>query len=97
TVLNGTFGRVVGSLSVGGEPSGVTFDTSNGFVYVTNFGSRTLSVIDPSYLPPPPRAYPVTFEEVGLAAGTRWSVTLDGVANASTDRSIGFSETNGTN
>jgi YVTN family beta-propeller protein len=97
SVINGTFGRLVGSLPVGREPRGMAFDGANGYFYVANYLSGTLSVINASYVPPPPRSYAVTFEETGLASRTPWSVTLDGVANASTTASIGFRETNGTN
>ena len=40
--------------------------------------------------------YPVIFREQGLAAGTGWSVVLDGITNASDTGEIGFLEPNGT-
>jgi YVTN family beta-propeller protein len=39
--------------------------------------------------------YAVTFSETGLPAGSRWSVTLDRVVNASTSPTLGFTASNG--
>ena len=39
--------------------------------------------------------YPVSFDETGLPAGTTWSVSLGGVAEASSSTSIAFSMPNG--
>ncbi|MCI4348739.1 MAG: YncE family protein [Thermoplasmata archaeon] len=39
--------------------------------------------------------FPVTFREMGLAAGTDWSVRFNGTSNHSTTNSIGFTATNG--
>jgi len=41
-------------------------------------------------------AYPVTFVEVGLPAGTAWSVTLAGVVGRSQTTTLTFREPNGT-
>ncbi len=35
-------------IAVGTEPEGMTFDSSNGYVYVANYGSRSVSVINGS-------------------------------------------------
>ncbi|MGI0067569.1 MAG: hypothetical protein ACREB9_03985, partial [Thermoplasmata archaeon] len=43
-----------------------------------------------------PATYVLTFGETGLPSGTRWSVTLAGVASASTTSAITFREPNGT-
>ncbi|EQD33651.1 thermopsin precursor, partial [mine drainage metagenome] len=40
--------------------------------------------------------YKVTFTEVGLPAGSNWSVTLNGTTSSSTSSSISFMEPNGT-
>ena len=42
-----------------------------------------------------PVLYSVTFTESGLATGSSWSVTLNGVLRSATTASIGFSEANG--
>jgi Thermopsin/Periplasmic copper-binding protein (NosD) len=44
----------------------------------------------------PANTFAITFEETGLPTGGYWSVTLDGVQNASTGPTIGFEEENGT-
>ncbi|MGC8497556.1 MAG: protease pro-enzyme activation domain-containing protein [Thermoplasmata archaeon] len=43
-----------------------------------------------------PIEYPVSFTESGLAAGTEWSVTLNGTTESFTSDTLTFSETNGT-
>ncbi|HTT35004.1 MAG TPA: right-handed parallel beta-helix repeat-containing protein [Thermoplasmata archaeon] len=43
-----------------------------------------------------PVDYTVNFTESGLAAGTSWSVTVDGVTAMSTGPTVAFNETNGT-
>lgn len=47
------------------------------------------------YLGQPPATHAVTFEETGLAAGTLWSATLNGVEQRSTTPEIAFSAVNG--
>ncbi len=39
---------VVATIPVGSEPHGVAFDPANGYVYIANFGSDTVSVLDGS-------------------------------------------------
>ena len=43
-----------------------------------------------------PRAYTLTFSEIGLSPGTSWSVTLNGTTISSTNSMITFQEPNGT-
>lgn len=86
TVLNGT--SYVGNVSVGSAPRALAADPANGFEYVVNSGSNTVSVLA--------TAYPVAFNETGLASGSVWSVTLAGSTASSTSSSIGFLEPNGT-
>ncbi len=43
-----------------------------------------------------PRAYSVTFQESGLAAGTRWSAILNGTLQSTTGNTIQYNMTNGT-
>lgn len=42
-----------------------------------------------------PFEYAVTFNETGLASGTSWSVTLNGVTRTSTVSTVGFTQFNG--
>jgi len=82
---------LIGNVTVGDEPVGLAYNAFNGYEYVANSNSSNVSVIGTSVVGP----YPVTFDEVGLAAGTNWSVTLGGVTKNSTTASIGYSENNG--
>ena len=43
----------------------------------------------------PPATYPVTFTEIGLAPGTEWTVTLEGVPGTEAASPIVFDEPNG--
>ncbi len=92
SVIDGSTNTVVQSLAVGGEPYGVAFDAANHFVYVTDFSTNNVTVIDG----PGPQAYPVTFSETGLLAGTSWSVSLGGSSLRSTAATISAQERNGT-
>ncbi len=88
TVIEGT--TVVGTVAVGGAPHGIAYDAGNGYVYVANFASDTVSVF--STIVPPL----VTFTETGLPSGTSWSVTLESASNSSATTTIMFSVPNGT-
>lgn len=48
------------------------------------------------YRQPPPPAYLVQINEVGLPSGTPWQVTLDGQTDHSSSSSLQFTETDGT-
>jgi len=74
-------------------PAGVACDSSNGYVYVANHGSGTVSVISTS--PQIIKKYSVTFTESGLPSGTLWSVTLNETTETSTTDTITFSVPNG--
>jgi YVTN family beta-propeller protein len=80
---NGTYAFGVGS-AIGELPS-----PSGGTVQVDG---RSVTVLV-RYGPAP--AYPLTFVETGLPAGTLWLVTVDGYAQASTANSTTFYEPNG--
>jgi len=67
---------------------GVAYDPSNGYIYVTNYGSGTVSII--STPAQAIKTYTVTFTESGLPAGTQWSVTFNGLTKSSTASSITF-------
>jgi hypothetical protein len=45
---------------------------------------------------PPLVHYPIAFGEVGLPAGTNWSITLNGTTEVSPDSTLTFNEPNGT-
>ncbi len=70
-------------------PAGYVASPSSGTVLVS--GAPVAQAIAWSQ-----KAFGVTFTESGLAAGTSWSVTLNGVTNSSTTPVIGFLEPNGT-
>jgi YVTN family beta-propeller protein len=86
SVLEGTAFRE--NVSVGLVPTFGVADPSNQLEYILNSGSANVSVLA--------LAYPVTFDESGLAPGTSWSVTLAGASAASTTSTIEFGEPAGT-
>lgn len=93
SVIAGVSNTITDTIPVGAFPDGGAVDPTNGYVYVTNQLSDSVSIITPGKSPP---MFPVSFTETGLPAGTSWSVTLNGVTNASTGAGIGFTEPNGT-
>jgi len=46
SVINGATNTVIATIPVGTWPVGVAYDPSNGYIYVTNFDSGTVSVIN---------------------------------------------------
>jgi hypothetical protein len=58
-------------------------------MYIANLGSSSLSILDAV------AGYPVRFEETGLAPGTSWSVTSQGVTRSSTSSTVTFYQPNG--
>ena len=80
---NGSYGYLVGHVA------GFTASPTSGIVSVA--GAPVTIPITFS-----PVLFAVTFTESGLATGTSWSVTLNGVVHSATTASIGFSEANGT-
>ena len=89
SVISGNTNQVVNALEVGGDPTFVSYDSTNQLCYVSNGESRSLSIIGPSY-------YSLNFTETGLPTGTNWSVTLNGQTQSSTISTITFNEPNGT-
>ena len=96
SVINGTTNTVVTTVSAGVRPYGVAFDSSNGFVYVTNLGSGSVSIL--SAIIHSVSKYTVTFTESGLQSGTSWYVNLSNSidSGAITGSSYTFSLANGT-
>jgi YVTN family beta-propeller protein len=45
-VINGATNTVIVNITVGRSPTGVAYDPSNGYIYVANWGSGTVSVIN---------------------------------------------------
>jgi DNA-binding beta-propeller fold protein YncE len=52
-VIDGSTNQVVGSILVGSGPSSVAFNPSNGYVYVANSDSNTISIISSDISPVP--------------------------------------------
>jgi DNA-binding beta-propeller fold protein YncE len=93
SVLNATTNSAVSLVEVGTAPSDVAYDSGNGDVYVSNFEGGTISLISPTGVGGP--HLPVTFSEVGLPAGTNWSVNLNGSTQHSVTASVNFTEPDG--
>jgi YVTN family beta-propeller protein len=87
SVLNGS--TLIAEPGVGIYPESMVANPVDGRVYVANFGESTISVLGMV------RGWPVQFEETGLAAGTGWTVTCEGVTHSASSPSIFFSEPNG--
>jgi len=47
-VIDGANNIVIANITVGLEPTGVAYDPSNGYIYVTNYDSGTVSIISTS-------------------------------------------------
>ncbi len=45
-VVNGTTNKVVTNVTVGNGPDGAAFDSTNGYVYISNYFNRSVSVIN---------------------------------------------------
>jgi YVTN family beta-propeller protein len=90
-IISDATNAVIANVTVGSLPVGIAYDPSNGYEYVANSNSSSVSVIGTALAPP----YPVAFTETGLPSGTSWSVTLNGVVGDSTTNTVAFSETNG--
>jgi len=45
-VINGVTNEVIANITVGAGPEGIAYDPSNGYIYVANFCSGTVSVIN---------------------------------------------------
>lgn len=85
-LASGTYSYTVGSIS------GYGVSPSTGSVTV-NGAAVSQSI---AYTANAPGTYSVIFTESGLAAGTSWSVTLNGAQKTSATTTIGFAMPNGT-
>jgi hypothetical protein len=79
-LMNGSYTYIVGSVT------GYTSSPSSGPIMVTGANVNQTIVFTP--IPPPPIT--LTFMETGLATGTTWSVTVNGVAQFGSVPSIVF-------
>lgn len=71
---------------------GIGVNAAGQSVYATSIYSGTLFVIPSESLP----EYRITFAETGLAVGSSWSVTINGILRSTSDASITFTAPNGT-
>jgi len=85
---------IIANMSVGSNPGGIAYDSSNGYVYVANSNSSIVSVISTS--PQVTKIYAVTFTESGLPSGMFWSVNFNVAILNSTADSTTFLVSNGT-
>ncbi|MGA8302525.1 MAG: hypothetical protein WA691_01480 [Thermoplasmata archaeon] len=85
-----TFNLQNGTYQYRVPPNGIYFPTPGNGSVLVNGGGAMLSI---AFV----RAeFTVTFYETGLASGTLWSVTLDGITETSTNSTVVFSVVNGT-
>ncbi len=97
--LNGSTNSSSGSVVTFTEPNGsyaYAVGSVAGFTAVPSGGNVTVAgtavVVNVTFRP----TYEVTFLETGLAAGTNWSVTVNGTSIASNGTYANFTEPNGT-
>ena len=93
-MINGANNTVTDTINAGSGPCGASYDSSNGYIYVTNAVSGRISII---FTANESTMYPATFTESGLPSGTTWYVNLsNGQSFSSKTSTISFSEPNGT-
>ena len=93
TGANASFEEPNGSLQPYAIEEVAGYSVSTEFGTVTVNGGAVVISIQFTALPP---AYPLTFIESGLPAGTSWSVTIGSTTRFTTGTSIEFEESNGT-
>jgi YVTN family beta-propeller protein len=86
-------GRIIGTVDVGLFPGGLLTDAVSGEVVVTNWGSGTVSILEPTTFPAP--QFNLSLAETGLPAGTLWSASVNGTTNSSRSSLVSFTITNG--
>ena len=88
SVINTATNKIMGTITVGKMADSIAYDPLNGYVYVSNDYSGTISILStPTTMQP---QYSVKFVENGLNSGTSWSVTLNGQTEYSTTSTIVF-------
>jgi len=90
TVLNLSTQTGVATVVAGSYPTSLALDPVTATAYATDSGWGTLTELGP------PAPYPVQFTEVGLPAGTNWSLSLDGTNGTSATPTITLGAPNGT-
>jgi len=96
TLINGNFINTSNSFASNSfGPIGIAIGTYNRYVYVTNYGPGSVSIISTSTAPSV-KYYTVTFKELGLQPGASWTVTLNGTTESSTTNILNFTIVNGT-
>lgn len=88
-VISDTTDTQVARISTGGEPAMVAYDSEMGEVFAANLLQNNVSVVSDG-------TFPLTFSEIGLPAGSPWSLGLNGLTQSSNESSIRYSMANGT-
>jgi DNA-binding beta-propeller fold protein YncE len=91
-VVNASTDALNLSLPVGDEPSSVLYDPSNGYVYVSDLASGSLSIIAPNGS----GSGTVTFSEATNSSAEPWSVSIHPVVETSGGSPVTFLLTDGT-
>lgn len=89
SVLNGN-GRLLSTIAVGNNPMRVITGSTNGIVYVVDFGGDALTLINAN------PAYPVNFVRNGNLNNATWFVDFNNLTQSTTNEVNSFVETNGT-
>jgi YVTN family beta-propeller protein len=82
SVINLASDGVVSTISVGSIPVSLACDTSCNKIDLTDYGQGTVSILQTRV------AYPVFFQERGLADNTSWSIALNGSAPQKSQSSV---------
>lgn len=90
-VINTTAEKLVTSITVGTNSLMLAYDPFNYEVYVSNYGSFSISVVNTVI-----KYYSVVFTETNLPPHTDWAVKMSGTIVSSSNSSIMFMEQNGT-
>ena len=95
-IVNATVFNLSTELKAGNGPVGETYDPLSNSIYVANFWSGSITIMNLTKIVPVIMSYLVFFNESGLPSGTSWSITLNGTSESSTSSTITFSLPNGT-
>lgn len=90
-VINTTAGKLAASITTGTDTQVVAYDPTNCDLYVSNYGSFSISVVNTVI-----KYYSVVFTETNLPSHTNWAVNMSGTTISSINSSIMFMEQNGT-
>jgi YVTN family beta-propeller protein len=73
--IAGATNSVIGGVSIGGDPYGITVDTGHNTLYTTNLIQGTITILNVSISS---SSSTVTFAETGLPSGALWYVNITG-------------------